>query len=223
MASGSWSDPHEASVSDSNLPFNTIEADLRDIDEDFTAGRMNAFGVAATHDEIMKEMKKVGELELQIFFRTTEQMKAAAEDESTISRVLQEFSTTNKVAEDMERMPASPEHPVSGHSRSTTRDYEDSTNASFVNQSSPSAKAKGDIGEESGSGAPPEATPSRPETSGESMIKKTDKTFDEIAKLFRAKEASMRTIGENLRQISQHVSTVNELAQKAHSGAFTQY
>ena len=70
------------------MDFNTVEAELREIDEDFTCGRMNAFGTQTTQDEIGKELRKVSELELQIFFRAASQIKTSCEEESTVQRIL---------------------------------------------------------------------------------------------------------------------------------------
>lgn len=59
-----------------NLEVNTVESELRDIDADFAAGRMSAFGTPASHDEIVKVLRKVNEPEMQVFLITTAQVSS---------------------------------------------------------------------------------------------------------------------------------------------------
>ena len=67
---------------------NTVEAELRDIDDDFTSGRMNAFGTPATHEAIVKELRKISELELQVFIRTNSIIKATVGEDHGLQKVI---------------------------------------------------------------------------------------------------------------------------------------
>lgn len=68
------------------IDFTAIEAELREIDDDFANGRMNAFGSHSTQEEIQKEFRKINDLELQVFFRAVAAAKATAEEEPTLLR-----------------------------------------------------------------------------------------------------------------------------------------
>ncbi|AYU77130.1 hypothetical protein conserved [Leishmania donovani] len=61
--------------------FNNVETELRDIEETFTTGRMNAFGSASTQDAFVHELKRIAEIETQVFYRTCALLKSSHTNE----------------------------------------------------------------------------------------------------------------------------------------------
>ncbi|CBZ24751.1 conserved hypothetical protein [Leishmania mexicana MHOM/GT/2001/U1103] len=61
--------------------FSNVEAELRDIEETFTTGRMNAFGSASTQDAFVHELKRIAEIETQVFYRTCALLKSSHTNE----------------------------------------------------------------------------------------------------------------------------------------------
>lgn len=61
--------------------FDSVEAELQDIEEAFATGRMNAFGSAATQDAFVQELKRIADIETQVFYRTCAILKTASSDE----------------------------------------------------------------------------------------------------------------------------------------------
>lgn len=167
--------------------FNAVERELRDIDDDFTCGRMNAFGSPVTHEEILREMKKISELEIQVFFRTCEQISTGVDEESAIQRTLSEHVAASR-AEPNVVVPLSPSSAAQADPAGEL-DLSASTSGRF------------------GSGT-------------KSVVRLCDASFAEIGKMFRAREAALRAVGDNLRQMSKHVIAVNEMVQRAHGASF---
>jgi hypothetical protein len=196
--------------------FRSIEDELRELDDDFQMGRMNAFGTAATHDEIMKEIKKISDLELQIFYRTVDAVKTAIEEEPIVNRLLTNHTDLSAVLnEDMraefeelggfEPSAASPAQPTSPSQ----------VGMDFLSGSL-HARRENRGGQSEGSPSSP-ADRASAESSAESMMKATDRSFEEVARTFRNRQVAMKAIGENLRQMSRHVANVNDLNQRAHA------
>ncbi|CAJ1019538.1 hypothetical protein NXY56_001542 [Leishmania guyanensis] len=64
--------------------FNNVERELRDIEETFATGRMNAFGSASTQDAFVHELKRIAEIETQVFYRTCALLKSSSTNEHTL-------------------------------------------------------------------------------------------------------------------------------------------
>ncbi|KAG5484025.1 hypothetical protein LSCM1_05877 [Leishmania martiniquensis] len=64
--------------------FSSVEAELRDIEEAFASGRMNAFGSAFTQDAFVHELKRIAEIETQVFYRTCALLKSSNTNEHTL-------------------------------------------------------------------------------------------------------------------------------------------
>ncbi|KAG5505258.1 hypothetical protein JIQ42_07465 [Leishmania sp. Namibia] len=64
--------------------FSSVEAELRDIEEAFASGRMNAFGSASTQDAFVHELKRIAEIETQVFYRTCALLKSGNTNEHTL-------------------------------------------------------------------------------------------------------------------------------------------
>lgn len=185
--------------------FSAVERELRDIDDDFNCGRMNAFGTTATHEEILREMKKISELEIQVFFRSCEQIAGSLDEESAIQRTLAEHIAVSRAEKRAVQQAASP-----GNASATPT-------VRFADPASPGVTSPTDQTTEA-SGA---ASSGRKVVEPESIVKLCDTSFAEIGKMFRAREASLRAIGDNLRQMSKHVVAVNEMVQRAHGASFS--
>lgn len=55
--------------------FTSVEAELREIEADFSSGRMNAFGSASAQDAFLRELKRIAEIETQVFYKTCSILK----------------------------------------------------------------------------------------------------------------------------------------------------
>ncbi|KPI88636.1 hypothetical protein ABL78_2240 [Leptomonas seymouri] len=64
--------------------FTNVEAELRDIESAFAVGRMNAFGSASTQDAFVHELKRIAEIETQVFYRTCALLKSSSTNEHTL-------------------------------------------------------------------------------------------------------------------------------------------
>ena len=62
-------------------PFHSIEKELHEIDDDFNSGRMNAFGVHATQEEIFREVRKVIDMQTQRQAKASQLMRPLREDD----------------------------------------------------------------------------------------------------------------------------------------------
>ena len=59
----------------------SIEQELQDIDEEFTSGRMNAFGDRASQEDIFKEVRKISELQVLRHSKMSNLLKPCSEDD----------------------------------------------------------------------------------------------------------------------------------------------
>lgn len=50
--------------------FNSVEAELQEIEADFASGRMNAFGSTTMQETFLRELKRIAEIETQVFYKT---------------------------------------------------------------------------------------------------------------------------------------------------------
>jgi hypothetical protein len=57
--------------------FTNVETELRDIENAFATGRMNAFGSASTQDAFVHELRRIAEIETQVFYRTCALLKSS--------------------------------------------------------------------------------------------------------------------------------------------------
>eukprot|EP01012_Entosiphon_sulcatum_P024964 TRINITY_DN3023_c0_g1_i1.p1 TRINITY_DN3023_c0_g1~~TRINITY_DN3023_c0_g1_i1.p1 ORF type:complete len:138 (-),score=47.07 TRINITY_DN3023_c0_g1_i1:157-570(-) len=57
-----------------------VEGELRVIDTEFASGAMNAFGSAADEDDVLKEMRRVTQLQSQIFRRCLDQLRQNSDE-----------------------------------------------------------------------------------------------------------------------------------------------
>lgn len=190
--------------------FNVVERELREIEDDFNCGRMNAFGSAVVHEEILREMKKVNELEIQVFYRSCEQIAAGLDDEAAVQRTINEHLAMAK-ADGGQSGPG-------GSAGANVPSTPSASAAAAPNTPSSSVRLGADGGSQSETQGL--ASVGRDALRAQSIVRLSDASFAEIGKLFRSREVSLRAVGDNLRQMAKHVATVNELVQRAHGASF---
>ncbi|RNC37605.1 hypothetical protein TcCL_NonESM13222, partial [Trypanosoma cruzi] len=61
--------------------FNSVEAELREIEEDFASGQMNAFGTAATKENFVRELRRIADIETQVFYKTCGLLSASTSED----------------------------------------------------------------------------------------------------------------------------------------------
>lgn len=64
--------------------FTNVETELRDIENAFATGRMNAFGSASTQDAFVHELRRIAEIETQVFYRTCALLKSSNTNEHNL-------------------------------------------------------------------------------------------------------------------------------------------
>ncbi|EPY23758.1 hypothetical protein STCU_07482 [Strigomonas culicis] len=64
--------------------FTSVDAELQEIEADFTSGRMNAFGDMNTQESFLREMRRIAEIETQVFYRSCTLLKTSSESEYAI-------------------------------------------------------------------------------------------------------------------------------------------
>lgn len=64
--------------------FTSVEAELQEIESDFSSGRMNAFGSAQAQDAFLRELKRIAEVETQVFYRTCSILKSGNSDDHAV-------------------------------------------------------------------------------------------------------------------------------------------
>jgi hypothetical protein len=214
----------------SALDYNTVEAELREIEADFAGGRLGAFGSATSQEEVMRELGKVGQLEVQVFIRTCAQIRALSEEEGLVQRTLREHASLAGGGAGAA--------PASGHQRTGSKSGDAQTpppppdgEADGV-MASPAANGSSTLASVSPRGAAASsasfadmganASMAGPGLGGGdvwSLHGSTDKAFEDMAKLFKAKEAALKASADNLRQMAKHVGNANDALQRAHGGS----
>ena len=200
----------------------SIEMELRDIEDDYAAGRMGAFGGAGVADNVLKAMQKVQELQQQLYLRTLSHARSSLDDDDAMRSLLRASSNVHRTAASVAPTGgrAPPDHAAASSSGSHGIDANSATppagsatggagrSASGATPSS-SVQSRAAIGVESGGLSTP-----GPSTSsggvGPSSSVQTDHIFDEMSRVFRVREASMKVIAENMRQIRGCVLSANE-------------
>jgi hypothetical protein len=232
----------------SALDFNTAEAELREVERDYAEGRLSAFGAGGTQEEVLREMKKLSELEVQVFIRTCAQVRALADEESLVQRTLRDQHGHSKSlllatgAAQAGGSEAAGHDPSADHNaletvpRSPPSAGQQVHDSSFPAQPgssggpSPAAHrgATRDTGANAGAASTETgATSGVPNASFDpaatadlwSLHGSTDKAFEDMAKLFKAKETALKASADNLRQMAKHIASAHEILQKAHGPA----
>lgn len=222
------------------LNFNTAEAELRSIDLDFAAGRLSAFGSGSSHEEVVRELKKIADLEVQVFIRSTAQLRALHDEEQLVHKTLKEFTemrsahsaaaavsipriaTTSLAAE--AGAPSTSASSAATPSTGTTAVFANNATSNefpsnpqaFVTQAVQALAAGGNAAPAVGESATPTVA-TGDNAAPWNLLGGSDKAFEQIGKLFRVKEASMKAISENMRQMAKHVAASNESLQQAHA------
>jgi hypothetical protein len=228
------------------LDYNTAEAELRDIETDFATGRLSAFGSGGSQEEVFREMKKVSELEVQVFIRTCAQIKALSEEESLVQRTLRDHAGI---------VPPAALQRLGSEANAAGMMRQDGAEAGATPPTVLQAQDNGSTVQSPNSNSTPakefpggatSASPLRvrqlderslrsPETgpaaSGTSFATSTadgdvwalhgssDKAFEDMAKLFKVKEAAVKASADNLRQMAKHINSANEALHRAHAAS----
>jgi hypothetical protein len=211
----------------SALDYNTVEAELREIESDFAGGRLGAFGSAASQEEVMREFGKVGQLEVQVFIRTCAQIRALSEEEGLVQRTLREHAGANcsaahqrtgsRQAEKSDTPPPDGETAASAAGENVTSPGGIS---SPVNRQPPSMGSMAGASASFAGNDPAMSGMNNASMAGGevwSLHGSTDKAFEDMAKLFKAKEAALKASADNLRQMAKHINNANDVLQRAHS------
>ncbi|KAH9600234.1 hypothetical protein LSM04_009618 [Trypanosoma melophagium] len=61
--------------------FNSVEAELREIEEEFASGQMNAFGTATTKENFVRELRKIADIETQVFYKACGLLSASSSED----------------------------------------------------------------------------------------------------------------------------------------------
>lgn len=201
--------------------FNTVEAELREIENDFTSGSMNAIGSAAMQEALLRELRRIAEVETQVFYKTCSLLKGGnAEEHTMLTNLFAAAQLPPQALEGTgergEMPPASSECPSptsrgavarAGDSGRPTRPRSPSMAAGdSALAGGLSAGKLGMNGKDSPNSTAAHIKPS--EWRNEDGL--PDKAFEDVAARFAMLEAGFVSIGDLLRQVSQHTVQINE-------------
>lgn len=168
---------------------NTVEEELKAIEETFASGRMNAFGTSADHEQVMKEFRFLADLEVQVFVLTSNMLEKSNERDYEVQRSLLPMSSS----------------PAPGSTQDHSRGQQQGQNSSGADET-PLRSVRG----LSASALLPAQSP---------MEGLSDASFETVAQHFALFEESFTKIGENMRKMSLHVKSLNEKAERLNNGS----
>ncbi|RNF20499.1 uncharacterized protein Tco025E_03761 [Trypanosoma conorhini] len=203
--------------------FNSVEAELREIEEEFASGHMNAFGTATTKENFVRELRRISDIETQVFYKTCGLLSASTSEDHLMRAMVfagadqscggsgnnnsEEGSSTAATAHSHGRESSGAAKPVKDGVATPPQ-----LGASF----SPGTPLE-QRGKEAG--GPMEAVfsdaapaPAPPPWSNDAGF--TDRPFQDVSRHFKLLEGEFTAIGEHLRQISKHVMQLNEIAER---------
>ncbi|ESS64805.1 hypothetical protein TcG_06567 [Trypanosoma cruzi] len=212
--------------------FNSVEAELREIEEDFASGQMNAFGTAATKENFVRELRRIADIETQVFYKTCGLLSAST-SEDHLMRTMMLASADAPCAGGGGGGASSSNNSDEGNTTvATTRSFgrENNSSNSYATKSMKKDVANppkmsggfspGSPSESRGPGTENSASPGfsdagPPPWSNDAGF--TDRPFQDVARHFKLLEGEFTAIGEHLRQISKHVLQLNEIAERVRS------
>lgn len=216
--------------------FNSVETELREIEEEFASGRMNAFGTAATKENFVRELRKIADIETQVFYKTCGLLSASIAEDHLMRAML--FATVDPSGPSAGTVSNSDECSTTmGTTRSLAKDNRDADNGNGHNSG---GNANGKVGRnetgagdergspaspdgrfgpnvspetrEGGAGAAGFSDAELPPWGGDAGF--SDRPFLDVSRHFKMLEGEFTAIGENLRQVSKHVLRLNDIAER---------
>ena len=191
------------------MDVSSVEAQLAEIEEEYSSGRMNAFGPAMTHDAMTKELRKIADLELQIFLRSSNVLKLGVESD---------FLVQNAVVSGTGGPSGAGDASSAGGSLDTTlrdRSMDALERSLSISTSLPTGVSPRNTASTARGGA------DSPQQQQQQPFKPHlyDRCFQDVTRHLRALEASFDFVGDSLRHISRHVLTLNDMAEKVNATA----
>ncbi|CBH17365.1 hypothetical protein, conserved [Trypanosoma brucei gambiense DAL972] len=213
--------------------FNSVEMELREIEQDFTSGNMSAFGTPATREGFVRELCKIADIETQIYYKTCGLLNSEASGDHKLRTMM--YST------------AEPPHgPVTNSSSNNSgsgtpkgqgqrRQSVDLNNSSHDAERSNHVANNSDIGNAMKHSSSSASVPRNSEVPGGMEFDNTvtnqqplpwrrdagltERPFQDISKHFKILEGEFNVIGEHMRQISTHLLRLNEIAEQGKAGS----
>lgn len=176
--------------------FGSVESELRDIEADFVSGRMNAFGSAATQDLFLRELKKIADVETQVFYKTCSILKYSTEEEHSMLKNMS--ASSQQSAKPTSSVNSTKTKPSTrGNTSPGSRSYNDI----------PSLRTQGSMMQSQGN----TVQQSRTQTAEGNF---SDKSFEDVAVHFRTLESDFSILGDHLKEISRHVMQLNDISEQ---------
>lgn len=221
--------------------FKSVEAELREIECDFASGRMNAFGSAQGQDAFLRELKRIAEIETQVFYKTCSILKSGnTADHALLTNVFAsaqpppQARTTAGASTTAGRSPGSR---VVSPSKAGSSARAGSLGASFDSSGGLGESSAGKLSRGYGSAASGvfasgvftavesgsanstanDGTGAAPHIRSAEWSNETgfpDRVFEDVAERFRSLEADFSVLGNQLRQVSQHVMQLNAMSEE---------
>ncbi|EPY39645.1 hypothetical protein AGDE_04283 [Angomonas deanei] len=214
--------------------FNSIEAELEEIEEDFSSGRMNAFGNAQTQEAFLKELRRIAEVETQVFYRSCALIKASNAEEHALLTKMFAAAQPPPSATTANSATAPNVPDVFASSMNFNRNVFNNSmlGQSFNNSIYTSPLSRPLPGNDENTNTSNATNHNTTYTNNGSLTGATsapwgnecgfdDRCFEEVEERFRQLEADFTAIGDNMRQISKHVVQLNSMSEQVNSLAGT--
>ncbi|RNF07773.1 hypothetical protein TraAM80_03147 [Trypanosoma rangeli] len=207
--------------------FNSVEAELREIEEDFASGQMNAFGTAATKENFVRELRRISDIETQVFYKTCGLLSASISEDHLMRAMIFAGadpscaggggSNNNNSDECSTTVTTTHSH---GRDNSATASYPTKSvdNDTAVPSKAAASFSPGSSSEKKGKNAGAAAEPGFNDAAPSPWSNDagfTDRPFQDVSRHFKLLEGEFTAIGEHLRQISKRVMNLNEIAERA--------
>ncbi|KPA76507.1 hypothetical protein ABB37_07808 [Leptomonas pyrrhocoris] len=225
-----------------------VEAELHDIEVAFATGRMNAFGSASTQDAFVQELRRIAEIETQVFYRTCALLKSSNTDEHALVTNMYasaqpppqsqraaangtNFGNSSIVLDSSALFRSG--NPALAPRSSFTAVPSSSTNVGRSGMLSPGvSRPQSRNGRESIVGATPgpfgvmsdsslgtaSAAPHIHQSEWGNEDGFADKAFEDVAAHFDELESQFTSLGDYLRDISKHVIRLNDMSEQVNTG-----
>lgn len=217
--------------------FNSVEAELREIEKEFASGRMNAFGTASTQESFIRELKRIADIETQIFYRTCAIIKSSTEEDHSLLTTIFASATAGDsqggVGDHMVGSTSATANGAQGFrngnpsfstsvrgSGGTAADGPANIGHSAAHQGTSTTLPTGGESSPAGMGSNGPRDGIAPPISHEQWSHTgnlSDKAFDDLSRHFKMLEVEFASVGDNLRTISKHVMLLNEMSERVNA------
>nr|CCC95024.1 conserved hypothetical protein [Trypanosoma congolense IL3000] len=218
----------------SHSDFNSVELELRKIEQDFASGNMGLFGIPATREGFVRELGKISDIETQIYYRTCSLLNAETSGDHKLRAMMYSTTDSPRSTDNNSSFNNSGVADTPGGQGSRQQgmdasgggmDFDRNVPLRGGNEASEAMRHSAAVsplhrvsGGNGGDGpTASEFDPTAPKHQPQmwkSDASLTERPFQDISKHFKVLEGEFNVIGEHMRQISTHLLRLNEIAEQ---------